>query len=203
MSAVPAELHALLDAGQVWRGQTRHRVAAMPTGFAALDASLPGGGWPLGALSEVLHAAPGCGELRLVLPLLARLSQAGRPLALVAPPLTPYAPGWAQAGVVLSRLVVVDAEGHGVVDAASQLLQAGASTVCLWQARLDDTDVRRLSLAAETAGAPLLWMRQGRGADLQSSAALRLRVQRQGSGLQVDVLKVRGGRAQAGLTLPL
>ncbi len=201
MSAVPATLHPLLDSGRLWRGQARQRVATLPTGFAALDAVLPGGGWPRAAVSEVLHAAPGQGELRLVLPLLARLSQAGRPLALVAPPLTPYAPGWAQAGVALSRLVVVDAGDDGV-EAAVQLLQAGAGTVCLWRPRLDDTDLRRLSLAAESADAPMLWLRQGGLQAPGSLAALRLWVQRHPSALQVDVLKVRGGRAHTGLMLP-
>ena len=58
----------------------------------ALDARLPGGGWPASGLCEVLQAAPGVGELALVWPALARLSQRDRPIVLVAPP-SPACPG--------------------------------------------------------------------------------------------------------------
>ncbi|MGH8045040.1 MAG: translesion DNA synthesis-associated protein ImuA, partial [Stenotrophomonas sp.] len=66
-------LEQLLESRQVWRGQPRGTgtVAAHPTGHPALDARLPGGGWPPAALSEVLLAAPGQGELALVWPTLA------------------------------------------------------------------------------------------------------------------------------------
>jgi hypothetical protein len=60
--------------------------AAQPTGFAALDAVLPSGGWPESALTELLLPADGIGELRLLLPTLARLTQARQDIVLVAPP---------------------------------------------------------------------------------------------------------------------
>jgi protein ImuA len=51
--------------------------AIVPSGFAALDAQLPGGGWPHPALIEVLNERPGIGELSLFLPALRYLSGAG------------------------------------------------------------------------------------------------------------------------------
>ena len=48
--------------------------ATSPSGFAALDADLPGGGWPHGVLTELLLPQPGIGELRLLAPALAALS---------------------------------------------------------------------------------------------------------------------------------
>jgi protein ImuA len=48
--------------------------ATSPSGFAALDAELPGGGWPHGVLTELLLPQPGIGELRLLAPALAALS---------------------------------------------------------------------------------------------------------------------------------
>ncbi|PYE21549.1 hypothetical protein C7410_114192 [Paraburkholderia silvatlantica] len=36
------------------------------TGHEALDAELPGHGWPMGPLTEVIVPQPGCGELRLL-----------------------------------------------------------------------------------------------------------------------------------------
>lgn len=48
--------------------------ATSPSGFAALDAELPGGGWPHGVLTELLLPQPGIGELRLLAHALAALS---------------------------------------------------------------------------------------------------------------------------------
>ena len=67
MNAV-APLSALLDARQVWRGRAHEvPVGDQPTGWRALDAVLPAGGWPEASLSEILLPVDGVGELRLVL----------------------------------------------------------------------------------------------------------------------------------------
>src|SRR5688500_10215557 len=77
------------------------------TGYAALDAELPGGGWPVGGLAELLCRTEGIGELQLVLPALAALTQAGHRIAWLAPPYLPYAPALQAAGVRLEGLTVV------------------------------------------------------------------------------------------------
>ncbi|MBX3682927.1 MAG: SOS cell division inhibitor SulA, partial [Thauera sp.] len=61
-----------LPAGSVWHASRLAGAAGavLPTGFSALDAELPGGGWPAGALIELLADRPGVGELSLLLPLL-------------------------------------------------------------------------------------------------------------------------------------
>ncbi|MGA2025233.1 MAG: hypothetical protein ABSH23_10795, partial [Steroidobacteraceae bacterium] len=66
-----------------WRRDPR---PAMPSGFAQLDANLPGGGWPMGAIAELMPAAMGIGELSLLLPALSGLTRAGRCIAWIAPP---------------------------------------------------------------------------------------------------------------------
>lgn len=78
-------------------------IDAQPTGLADLDALLPGGGWPRGALSEILIEHDGIGECSLLLPALAALTRARRRIALVAPPYVPYAPALAAAGVDLDQ----------------------------------------------------------------------------------------------------
>ena len=92
--AEPLErLHpALWRASQLGSG----RSAVSATGFAALDAQLPGGGWPHGVLTELLLDQPGIGELRLLAPVLARLSAGLSPgldaaprSAATTPPTTP------------------------------------------------------------------------------------------------------------------
>ena len=60
--------------------------AGAATGFAALDAQLPGGGWPRRALTELLPASPGVVGLRLLAPALAATLAAGRSVMLFDPP---------------------------------------------------------------------------------------------------------------------
>jgi len=67
MAGMPFSFAALLDRSDIWRGDSLNR-AGTPTvacGFPELDAELPGGGWPAGALTEILPAHEGIGELRL------------------------------------------------------------------------------------------------------------------------------------------
>ncbi|MBK6715250.1 MAG: hypothetical protein IPG57_09160 [Burkholderiales bacterium] len=113
-----------------------------PSGHAALDAQLPGGGWPLGWLTELLLAEPGQGEWRLLAPVLARLTQ-GRPgepgrevVCIGSPgPWRTYAPGLAALGLALPRLLWVetDAEAEGAW-AAEQALRSGAAAAVIWWA---------------------------------------------------------------------
>src|SRR3954463_10631961 len=76
-SMTPA-LDDILQRHPVWRGGLLACSApAVPSGFAELDRELPGGGWPVQALTEILCRREGIGELQLVLPALAALSWAG------------------------------------------------------------------------------------------------------------------------------
>ena len=116
-----AVLEEILQRHPVWRGAAlSSALPAVPSGFAELDRELPGGGWPAGALSEILCRQEGIGELQLLLPALARLSWAGRRVVWLAPPHLPYAPALAAAGVDLARLAVVRAPGWNALWAAEQ-----------------------------------------------------------------------------------
>src|SRR6266705_6154675 len=94
MASMPFSFAVLLDRPDIWRGDSLSR-AGTPTiscGFPGLDAELPGRGWPAGALTEILPAHEGIGELRLLGPTLAGLSKRGLRLVWIAPPHLPYAP---------------------------------------------------------------------------------------------------------------
>ena len=195
MGAVVA-LDQLLESRQVWRGRpqaTPPATAPHPTGHPALDARLPGGGWPPAALSEVLLAAPGQGELALVWPTLARLSQQQQTIVLIAPPYLPHAPGWAGAGLALNQVQVVRATPRDALWAAEQCLRSAAcAAVLCWPQQADDRALRRLQVAAETGqclGFAFRDLRQARNA---SPAPLRLQLEHG----QVRVLKCRGGLAR-------
>src|SRR2546423_10267729 len=106
MKASVAEL-AKVPGG--WRGgELEHAVhSIVPTGHAALDRELPGGGWPMGTLSEVLHDGVGIGEISFLAGALAKASEGDRLIAWVAPPHLPYAPALRQAGIALEQCLVV------------------------------------------------------------------------------------------------
>src|SRR5437762_1092309 len=105
MASMPISFAALLDRPDIWRGDSLSRTGAptLPCGFPGLDAGLPGGGWPAGALTEILLAHEGIGELRLLGPALAGLSRRGLRLVWIAPPHLPYAPALAAAPTSLSH----------------------------------------------------------------------------------------------------
>src|SRR4249920_3911074 len=127
---MPFSFSALLDRPDIWRGDSLNRAGGpvVSSGFPALDAGLPGGGWPAGALTEILPAHEGIGELRLLGPALAGLSQRGLRLAWIAPPHLPYAPALAAAGIDIGKLVIVRTTSRKETLWAAE--QALASNAC-------------------------------------------------------------------------
>jgi hypothetical protein len=172
--------------------------AAAPSGFAELDALLPGGGWPVGAIAELLSDVPGIGELGLVMPALARLAQAGRHIAWICPPYLPYAPGLLQCGLPLDRVLIVRTDGlQQSLWAAEQALRCPAIGAVLgWPEHIIDKNIRRLQLAAEAGGSLGILYRPRKAAQEHSPAALRLQLTAgTPDGIAVEIHKSRGGRA--------
>lgn len=174
------------------RGREQARLDTRATGHAALDAHLPGGGLPRGALTEILPRPAGSGELALLLPLLAQRTAAGERIALIAPPYSPYAPALANAGLSLERVLVVTA-GDAAADlwAAEQLLRSPLIGAVLCWRPVTAKALRRLQVAAERGGGVGVLYRGERDAAV-SMAALRLAVAPAGGGVEVTVLKCRG-----------
>lgn len=196
-SALPTTAVPSLDQiPGIWRGQRALQVPTMPTGHADLDRLLPGGGLPSHALTEILHARPGIGEMGLILPMLGRLTQAGSRVGLVAPPHLPYAPALDRAGVVLPRMVVVDPPSSGEpLWAIEQMLRAAVfGAIVGWVREVDMHALRRLQLAAETGHTIGVLMRPLAAEQAPSPAALRLKLTRVQCRLDVEVIKARGGR---------
>lgn len=178
----------------------------IPTGFADLDAELPGGGWPPAALTEVLCDACGIGETSLLLPGLRHLGQAGdwrgRGMLWIDPPGLPYAPALAAAGLDLSSLAVLrPAREEDALWAAEQALRTGsAAAVLLWQASARGADsalryprLRRLQLAAAAGGGLGFVFAPAAAASASSPAALRVALQVTPRGmLSVHLARRRG-----------
>jgi protein ImuA len=199
-------LEDILRCRPVWRGAAlAQSLPGTPTGYAALDAALPGGGWPAGELTEVLADAPGIGELQLVLPALARLTASGRRVVWLAPPHAPYAPALAAAGLDLAQLAVVAPRRRSeALWAAEQVLRSGASRAALaWLPRLRYAELQRLAVAAQAGGGLAFVFRPDSAAREPSPAALRLALEAGGTALVVRIVKRRGAPAGAPLRLPL
>jgi hypothetical protein len=189
-------LAAVLSNPAIWRGgDCASEPAALPSGFPELDALLPGQGWPAGALTEILLAREGIGEIRLVLPALARLQASGRDVVWIAPPHLPYAPALAAGGLDLARLLVIRCTGAAdqlwAYEQALRAPECGAAFA--WPGPLDERCARRLSVAAREGRTwGVLWRRPGHRA-VTTMAPLRLALAPQERRLAVHVLKRRGG----------
>ncbi len=197
-------VQALLAHPAIWQASRREPLRSRPvlsTGFPALDAALAGG-WPLGELSELLLPEWGLGEFRLLLPALARLSQAPEPggwLLFADPPYCPYAPGLLGAGMALSRLLILRGNTEKeVLWAIEQSVRSNAfSCILAFCEAADGIALRRLQLAAAASRCWLLLLRSERWRRQRSPAGLRLRLTTVTDGrLQIDILKQRGGRPQ-------
>jgi len=204
-----ATLADILQRQAVWRGGTVPAASTAPTGYAELDAELPGGGWPAGGLAEVLCHAEGIGELQIALPALAALTAAGHRVAWLAPPYLPYAPALRTAGVRLERLTVIRAPGRrDALWAAEQALRARSfHALLLWLPRASYPELRRLAAAAQSGPGFVLAFRPPEAACESSPAVLRVALEAaapEAAGqLAVHILKRRGLPLAAPLPIPI
>ena len=202
-------LENLLKNPRIWRGQARAGSSGwqgLASGYPKLDQHLPGGGWPQHALTEILLDHYGTGELQLLMPALARLSQpqveredgweAGW-IAWIAPPFEPYPPALKQWGVNLSRVLIVRPRGgkEALWAAEQALISGNCAAVLLWSNELDDSASRRLQLAAEAGQCWAIAFRSLKALSQSSAAALRVRLDAgEQGGTDLGILKSRGGR---------
>ena len=200
-----SSLDKILANPRVWRGRDQAgRRAGLASGYPELDRHLPGGGWPRESLTEVLTEYYGIGELRLLMPALARLSTETSTqdftepgwIAWVAPPFQPYPPALQQCGIDLSRVLIVrPRDDSEILWSAEQALSSGTcAAVLLWPEFLDDQASRRLQLAAEKGHSWAIAFRPLAARRQPSAAALRLELHPDGQATRVHILKSRGGR---------
>jgi protein ImuA len=224
---------ALLEgpSAALWRAHRldrEKRGTVCATGFAALDAELPGAGWPHGVLTELLVPHLGLGELRLLVPALARIAGTGdaigepigRCVMLFDPPAAVCGWALAQLGVDARQLLVV--HGREGARGAAHLRRLLSSADLLWaleQAlksghvgavlawlpqRLEAPTLRRLQLAAQSHDGPVFLFRGIEARSRPSAAPLRLLLQGAGiDRLSVRVFKRRGPPPTQPLVLAL
>ncbi len=207
----------------LWRGHQfgRHAEHSLPSGFALLDAQLPGGGWPRRALTELLLPHPGVGEIRLLSRCLCTIQRSGRPVMLFDPPAA--LSGWAlaQLGLDVEQLLIVATRAEPTRSAAresdeariasrlwalEQALKSGhVGAVLAWlPPRLRTERLRRLQLAAHGHDGVAFVLREMAAAQQPSAAPLRLALRPGGADVLVlRLLKRRGPPLETPLQLEL
>jgi protein ImuA len=194
----PAQLGA-----QLWRAHAMAQGEGVvrASGYAALDAVLPGGGWPVGAVCELLQPPDQQHEWRLLLPALRSLapSSAGTAamgrIVLVGAPYTPFGPALLAQGLEVRSLLWVQAKAtHERLWSVEQALRCeGVAAVLAWLPVVRSAQLRRLQVAAHTHHKLLFVMRPLADQGASSPAALRLALfEGERAGLAVQVLKRRG-----------
>lgn len=173
----------------------------VPTGYAVLDAVLPGGGWPQGALIEVMQPQAGLHEWGLMAPALAAL-QAETPgglTVLVGAPWLPFGPALGARRLNMQRLLSVHGkpgDAPSLLWATREALQcADVHSVLAWLPDARSAHLRRLQIAAHAHNKLLFVFRPPRAQQDSSPAPLRLLAEgavNEAGNLLVHVLKRRG-----------
>lgn len=165
-------------ADAVWRGNElgHGRTAVVPTGFAALDAELPDGGWPCGSLTEILQSQPTQLEWRMVGPCLRSLVAGGRSVVLIGPPKPPHLPGLRHLGLNENCLVWIKAEtpSERLWTAELMLRSNATAAVIAWLPQCLPSQLRRLQVAAQGCEGPVFIFRPLDARNDASPAPLRL-----------------------------
>jgi hypothetical protein len=212
VTIVISSLQQLLQRPDVWRNRDRRLLTSnargYATGFITLDHELHGGGWPRGALTELLLAQPGIGELQLLLPLLADLSRRQLLQVWINPPFIPYAPALQQHGITIESILIVRSEPQHLLWACEQALRSAAcGAVLYWPMRqIRYAELRKLQVAAAAQNVVGFLFRDTNGAAHTSPAQLRLQLTAitapHDSHLSIRILKQRGGVSGQQVLLP-
>lgn len=203
-SIMTTDIAALVRHPLLWRGkQAAHCIQTQASGYAALDAALPGHGWPLGAVTELIHTAAGYGELSLLLPALAALSQGQQRVVMLDPPWIPYPPALYSRGLALENLLLVRTQNRDEsLWACEQVLRGiPGGALLAWPGSLSFSELRRLQLAAENGQKAVFLFRNAAAVNASSPAALRLQLTADDGDLQIRVLKCRGQRPAASIRI--
>jgi len=183
---------------QLWKGRrANHAQRTLPTGYTRLDACLPGRGWPLGAVTELISTRHGLGEFSLLFPVLGNMAEQGQWIVLVDPPWIPYPASLCGHGLLLERLLLVrtHTEKESLWACEQALNNGRGGAVLAWPDRISFPRLRRLQLAAQDSGKAVFLFRPGPAREAASPAALRLQLEAGGArGTRINVLKCRGNK---------
>lgn len=201
-----APLKKQLPAG-VWRASEQAITPSRTwrSSHAALDAWLPGGGWPLGSLIEILTDAPGCGEIALIAPALASLPTQ-RPIVLLKPPAVPNALAWQQWQIASERLWWLHPKTLPDAWWSAETVLRGRAFAALmaWVDPIDDKALRRLHACVQETDTLMFLFRPKSAARQFSPCPLRLTLTPiTAAKVSIEVIKCKGNKPGTPIVLTL
>jgi cell division inhibitor SulA len=197
MKSAPSKVNLGLDFGNT-NTIVQNNNQSLSTGFTSLDAMLPQGGWPVGAITEIFCPEDIAQTAPLVWPALAQLSQDKRWLALISPPHTPSTQQFRTNRVDLNHVLMIHphATSNGLW-AVEQALRAGTCAAVLsWVTNADHhalQDLRGAALAGNSCG---LLFRPDWARHQPSTASLRLSITTDSKGIYVELLNNRTNKTK-------
>jgi protein ImuA len=200
------ELPADVEAA-IWRGTELGSPVnkVVSSGFPALDAELPGAGWPCHCLTEILQPQPTVVEWRLLAPAIREVVAAGGNIVVVGPPKSPHLPGLRHVGLDERHLIWIQAETPAErLWVTEQLVKANAAGLLVsWLPQARQEQIRRLQVCAQACDGPVFLCRPAAAEHEPSAAALRVQL-RFGLDweLHIHLLKRKGPTHEGSITLP-
>ncbi|MAI42283.1 MAG: SOS cell division inhibitor SulA [Gammaproteobacteria bacterium] len=202
MTSPTDKLEHLISESGLWRASNINYEfrQGIPSGYPLLDSHLTRSGWPTDGVTEFLYDHYGIGELRLLAPALAYLSQRqSRKILMISPPFIPYPPALNACGINLRELFIV--QPKTIQDTLWVLEQALSSRSCsaviAWPQKISDKQVRRLQVISKEGNT---WNILFRRTNVEASPAeLRIRLYTVNShshpysSVHVKIVKQRGG----------
>ncbi|SEK96286.1 protein ImuA [Roseateles sp. YR242] len=191
----------------LWRGDAMGRSCntAWSSGFPALDAELPDGGWPSRQITEILQPQFSLAEWRLIGPALREVVSDGAAVVLVGAPKRPHLPGLMHLGLGERQLVWIQAQATSErLWCTEQLIKSNAAgAVLAWLPQAAPEQLRRLQVLAQSFDGPVFLFRPIQARHDPSPAPLRVAVDVDVDWqLQVTLLKRKGPAHEQPVVLP-
>ena len=177
--ARPGELPPEVQAA-IWRGTELGSpvTTVVSSGFAALDAELPGAGWPCHSLTEILQPQPTVAEWRLLAPAIRHVVANGGNVVVVGPPKWPHLPGLRHIGLDERHLVWIQAETPAErLWVTEQLVKTNAAGLLVsWLPQARQEQIRRLQVCSQACDGPVFLCRPAAAEHEPSAAPLRVQL---------------------------
>jgi protein ImuA len=204
--ARPGELPPNIEA-TIWRGDQLGSpvTTVVSSGFKALDAELPGAGWPCHSLTEILQPQPTVAEWRLLAPAMRQVVANGGNVVVVGPPKIPHLPGLKYAGLDERHVVWIQADAPAErLWVTEQLIKTNAAGLLVsWLPQARQEQVRRLQVCAQACDGLAFLCRPAAAEHEPSAAPLRVQLTFGVDWeLHVHLLKRKGPTHEGHLVLP-
>ncbi|MEO6531947.1 MAG: translesion DNA synthesis-associated protein ImuA [Pseudolysinimonas sp.] len=162
----------------VWRANElgQATTSVLSSGWALLDAELPGGGWPRRAVTEILATQPSVLEWRLLSPALRQVVAAGGQIVVIGPARHPHLPGLLHEGLSERQLVWIRAEAPSErMWVTEQLIKSNsAGAIIAWLPQARQEQLRRLQVASQACEGLVFLCRPTAARHEASAAPLRV-----------------------------